>query len=58
MMQEYIDRLMRCGFSADRAYSICRDFMKNLHIFDLQFFVESIERDTYVDRVQQKSDRA
>lgn len=56
-MQEYVERLMRCGYSPDRAYCICQDFMKNLPLFDLQLFVESIERDSYVDRIQQESDR-
>ena len=54
-MQENIERLIRCGYSADRAYCICVDFMKNLPLFDLQLFVESVERECYVDRIQSES---
>ena len=50
-MWTYVERLIRCGYSADRAYCICADFVKNLPLIDLRNFIESVERDTYVDRV-------
>jgi len=56
-MREYIDRLMRCGFSADRAYSICQDFGKNLPLIELENFIQSIERDCYVDRILEQPNR-
>lgn len=48
-MQEYIDRLVRCGYSPDRAQAVCSDFLRNLSLVDLECFIESVERDTYVD---------
>ena len=54
-MTEYINRLIRCGYSADRAYSVCQDFAKNLPFIELENFVSSIEKDSYVDRVQPES---
>lgn len=50
-MQDYIKRLMNCGYSLNKAYYICVDFMRNLPLFDLQFFVESVEEKNNVDRV-------
>ena len=52
-MQPYIDRLIRCGYSADRAYSVCSDFVKNLSMEDLEDFVRSVEKSAYenVDRI-------
>jgi hypothetical protein len=47
-MKEYIRRLIECGYTKDEAYQICKDFLRNLHIFDLQFFVESVERRNHV----------
>lgn len=44
MMKEYIKRLILCGYSEESAEKICIDFIRNLHIFDLQFFVESVEK--------------
>lgn len=42
-MKEYIKRLISCGYTEDTAYKLCVDFMKNLPLFDLQFFVEHKE---------------
>ena len=44
LMNEYIKRLMRCGYSRQRAEKVCIDFMLNLPIFDLEFFVWSVEK--------------
>lgn len=35
---------MKCGYSEEKAARICADFLRNLHAFDLQFFVESVEK--------------
>lgn len=56
-MDKYVYRLVRCGYSADRAYCICSDFVKNLPFIELENFVNSIERDTYVDRMESESGR-
>lgn len=50
-MQDYIERLMKCGYSLSKAYRVCVDFMCNLPLFDIQFFVESVEDKNHVDRV-------
>ena len=42
-MMEYVDRLMNCGYTAERAIQICRDFSRNLKVYDLELFVESVE---------------
>lgn len=47
-MKDYIKRLIECGYNEEDATKICIDFIKNLHIFDLQFFVESVEKRSYV----------
>ena len=47
-MKEYINRLIKCGYTKEEATKICIDFINNLHIFDLQFFVESVERKNHV----------
>lgn len=51
-MSEYIERLMRCGYSADRAISTYRDFLKNFTIADLDIYVRQVEKDNYVDLLQ------
>lgn len=48
-MKEYIERLIECGYTEEKAYELCVDFIKNLPLFDLQFFVETKEAQTYVD---------
>ena len=57
-MSRYIERLIRCGFSADRAYCICQDFVKNLPLIELENFISSIERECYVHRMESESRRA
>lgn len=43
-MQKYIDRLVKCGYTKARAYSICCDFVSNLTIFDLENFILTMEQ--------------
>lgn len=42
-MMEYIARLMDCGYTAEKALKICQDFSKNLKVYDLELFVQSVE---------------
>ena len=44
-MKEYIRRLMACGYSMEYAKQLCLDFSHNLHLFDLDYFVLSMEKD-------------
>lgn len=52
-MTTYVNRLMKCGYSKERAYSVCQDFARNLPFVELENFVRSKEED--VDRVEPKS---
>lgn len=56
-MQEYIERLIHCGYTKEKAYSLCADFMRNLPLFNLQLFVESIEEEHHVGKIQSESNR-
>ena len=47
-MQKYIDRLVKCGYTKERAYQVCCDFVRNLPIIELENFVWSMERKTNV----------
>lgn len=42
-MEAYIRRLIKCGYSRRHAEKICEDFVRNLPLIDLDFFVYSIE---------------
>lgn len=42
-MNEYIKRLVDCGYSFEMAEEICHDMILNLSIVELQMFVESVE---------------
>ena len=44
-MQKYIDRLIKCGYSPEKAYSLCQDFRRNLSIVDLENFILSMEKE-------------
>lgn len=54
-MLKYINRLIACGYAPHNAYAICRSFVKDFSIVELDTFVQSIERDKredgHVDRV-------
>lgn len=49
-MKEYINRLIKCGYSYDRARSLCLGFLKDFSLQDLEYFVSFMEKD-YVDKV-------
>lgn len=40
-----VDRLINCGFTKKAAEQLVRDFIVNLSYINLQFFVESVEKD-------------
>lgn len=42
-MKAYIDRLIKCGYSRQQAQEVCCDFVRNLPLIDLDFFVRSME---------------
>lgn len=44
-MEEYVKRLMACGYSMEYARQLCLDFSHNLHLFDLDHFVLSMEKE-------------
>lgn len=57
-MREYINRLVSCGYSPDRAYLTCQSFLKEYSINDLEQYISSIEEDSFnVDRIQPKPNR-
>ena len=43
-MSKFINRLVKCGYSYIEACSACKDILRNLPIWDLEFFVSSVER--------------
>jgi len=43
-MKAYIERLIKCGYSRRKATQICEEFIRNLPLIDLDFFVWSVER--------------
>ena len=49
-MWKYIDRLVKCGYSTHRAYNVCSDFVKNLSLVELEFFIASVEKD-HVEKI-------
>lgn len=44
-MQKYVDRLIECGYSPEKARSLCHDIGRNLGIVDLENLIESIEKE-------------
>lgn len=40
-----VERLVKCGFIKKAAEQLVRDFIVNLSYINLQFFVESMEKD-------------
>lgn len=44
-MEDYINRLVRCGYAHYTAYNICHSFMREFGLKELLEFIESIERD-------------
>jgi hypothetical protein len=47
-MKMYVKRLINCGYSRRRAWEVCEQFVRNLPLVDLDFFVQSVEA-RYVD---------
>ena len=54
-INNFIERLKRCGFSISEATRTAYDMQKNFGWGGLEDFVSSIEEDYYVDRIQPKS---
>ena len=50
-MQEFITRLVHCGYSPSDAYSTCRSFIREFNMHDLEEFILSLERECYVVRI-------
>lgn len=50
-INNYIDRLKRCGFSISEATRIAYDMQKNYGWDGLEDYVKSVEEDVYVCRV-------
>lgn len=47
----YINRLMKCGYALVTARELCLDFARNLSLFDLECFVETMEDIHHVDQI-------
>ena len=43
-MKDYINRLVRCGYSAEKASDLCIGIIVNLSIFDLECFICAMEK--------------
>ena len=42
-MQEYVARLIRCGFTRDTALTICRYFRREKTLHELAQYVDEVE---------------
>ena len=42
-MTRYIKRLERCGYSTAKARSLCMEFVRNLSISELDYFIQTME---------------
>lgn len=51
-MQEYINRLARCGVSAAEAIRLCKAMVRDFGFDALEELTASIERDSHVERIQ------
>lgn len=52
MKNDYVTRLECCGIAAHNALRLICDFEKEFSGEDLETFIESIEKDAYVDKIQ------
>lgn len=43
-MQKYEQRLVRCGYTKANAHSVCLEFLNNLSLNELEYFVTDLER--------------
>lgn len=50
-MREYIERMMRCGITAEEATRICSAMVRDYGYQELEELTADIERDNYVGRV-------
>ena len=51
-MNEYIERLKRCGYSPSEAMRIVQDFYLKFDEAHLNAFIKSVEEDVYVGAIQ------
>ncbi len=51
-LNNYIQRLQRCGYSAYEATRTANDMQKNFGLNGLEEYVKSLEEDTYVYHLQ------
>jgi hypothetical protein len=51
-INNYIQRLQRCGYNASEATRTAHDMQKNFGYVGLDEYVKSLEADTYVDKFQ------
>lgn len=51
MMNEYIERMVKCGFSLSRAFMTYIDFRNKMNLSGLDELIESMEK-SYVERIQ------
>lgn len=42
-MQKYEQRLIKCGYTEDAAHKLCLDFLRNLSLNELEFFIVDLE---------------
>ena len=50
-MQDYIDRLTRCGVSPNEAHLLCTTMVREFGLVELEELVESMEKEAYVAKV-------
>ena len=50
-INNYIQRLQRCGYSASDATRMAQDMHKNFGLIGLEEYVKSVEEDTYVGKI-------
>lgn len=48
-MNGYIYRLMKCGYSLEKAQEIYKDFVNNFDLWDLEVYVRS--KEAYVEEI-------
>ncbi len=51
-MQDYVNRLIRCGIPASDAVSLYKSMLRDFGVRELEELITAMERDAYVARVQ------
>lgn len=51
-MEDYINRLVRCGYAHYTAYNICHSFMREFGYKELEEYIQSIEKDHFINVAQ------